>query len=404
MPSFRYRAIAQNGEILQGVLDAASREDCVLKLQEQGHVPIEAHVADGGGGSLRGLLLSRSGVSQDQIGMFTEQLSNLLGAGLPLDRAINILADLAENDAMRRMVTRIRDAVRGGSSLSLAMENQGGVFSKLYVNMVRAGEMGGSLDKTLRQLAEYLKRTKDLKSNVVSALIYPCLLLLMAGGTLMFMLTYLVPKLRPVFDQLGGDLPMLTQIVLACASVLRYGWWAIILAGIFGTYYFRKQMSNFDTRLVWDQRFLNLPGVGDLLTKMDTARLVRTAGTLLKNGVPLLSTLSISKNVLTNTLLQQAVETASKEVKTGGGLASALQRTKLFPKLAVQMVTVGGETGQLDDMLLKVSDVYDSEVRITVDRLLALLVPLLTFTMAGLIAIIVVSMIMAIMRINSLVA
>jgi len=404
MPSFRYRAIAQNGEILQGVIDASSREECVLKLQEQGHVPIEAHPADGGGTSIRGLLLTGTGISADQIGMFTEQLSNLLGAGLPLDRAINILADLAENDAMRRMVTRIRDAVRGGSSLSLAMENQGGVFSKLYVNMVRAGEMGGSLDKTLRQLAEYLKRTKDLKSNVVSALIYPCLLLLMAGGTLMFMLTYLVPKLRPVFDQLGGDLPMLTQIVLACASVLRYGWWVIILAAIFGTIYFRKQMTNFDSRLIWDRRFLNIPGVGDLLTKMDTARLVRTAGTLLKNGVPLLSTLSIAKNVLTNTLLQQAVETASKEVKTGGGLASALQRTKLFPKLAVQMVTVGEETGQLDDMLLKVSDVYDSEVRITVDRLLALLVPLLTFAMAALIAIIVVSMIMAIMRINSLVA
>jgi general secretion pathway protein F len=404
MPTFRYRAVAQNGEILQGVLDAASRDECVLKLQEQGHVPIEAHLSDSAGPSIRGLLRAGSGVSNDQVGMFTEQLANLLGAGLPLDRAIQILVDLAENDAMRRMVTRIRDAVRGGSPLSQALENQGGVFSKLYVNMVRAGEMGGSLDKTLKQLAEYLKRTKELKSNVVSALIYPSLLLLMAGGTLIFMLTYLVPKLRPVLEQLGGDLPLLTQIVLAFASVLRYGWWVILLGGIAGVVYFRGQMQQPFTRLQWDQRFLNLPGVGDLLTKMDTARLVRTAGTLLKNGVPLLSTLAIAKNVLSNTQLQQAVESASKEVKTGGGLAQALARTKLFPKLAIQMVTVGEETGQLDDMLLKVSDVYDSEVRITVDRLLALLVPILTFTMAGFIALIVVSMIMAIMRINSLVA
>jgi general secretion pathway protein F len=403
MPSFRYRAIAPTGEILQGVMDAGSRDEVIARLQEQGNVPIEAHSAESGGGSLRGLLSNSAGVSSDQVGTFTEQLANLLGAGLPLDRAMQILLDLAESEKMKRLVTRIRDGVRGGSSLSVSLENQGGVFSKLYVNMVRAGEMGGSLDKTLRQLADYLKRTKELKANVVSALIYPVLLLLMAGGSLIFMLTFVVPKLQPIFDQLGGELPLLTRMVLAMAAVLRYGWWAIIIVVIAVVLYFKKQYSTVETRLPWDERLLDLFGVGDLLTKMDTARLVRTAGTLLKNGVPLLSTLSISRNVLTNTVLQRAVEVASKDVKTGGNLAPALQQTKRFPKLAIQMVTVGEETGQLDDMLLKVAEVYDSEVKITVDRLLAMMVPLLTLFLAGFIALIVVSMIMAIMSVNNLV-
>jgi general secretion pathway protein F len=403
MPSFRYRAIAPTGEILQGVMEASSREDVISKIQEQGNVPIEADSADKAQTSIRGLLSSSGGVTADQISTFTEQLANLMGAGLPLDRALQILLDLAENDKMKRLVTRIRDAVRGGSSLSNALENQGGVFSKLYVNMVRAGEMGGTLDRTLRQLADYLMRTKDLRANVVSALIYPCLLLLMAGGSLIFMLTYVVPKLQPIFDSLGGELPLLTKIVLAFAAVLRYGWWVLILAGFGVVIYFRKQMSEPDTRRKWDMRFLNVFGVGDLLCKMDTARLVRTAGTLLKNGVPLLSTLTIAKNVLTNTILQDSVEAASKEVKTGANLAPALMHTKQFPRLAIQMVTVGEETGQLDDMLLKVADVYDIEVKTTIDRLLAMFVPLLTLSLAGFIAVIVTSMIMAIMSLNNLV-
>jgi general secretion pathway protein F len=403
MPSFRYRAIAPTGEILQGVLEAATKDEVIAKLQEQGNTPIEAQLADKAGASLSALLGNSSGVTADQIGMFTEQLANLLGAGLPLDRALQILLDLAETDKMKRLVTRIRDAVRGGSSLSVAMENQGGAFTKLYINMVRAGEMGGTLDRTLRQLAEYLKRSKELRSNVVSALIYPCLLLVMAGGSLLFMLTYVVPKLQPIFDQLGGELPLLTRMVLGLAAVLRYGWWLLILGAVGLVIYFRKQMSEPATRRIWDARFLRLFGVGELLQKMDTARLVRTAGTLLKNGVPLLSTLTIAKNVLTNTVLQDAVEAASKNVKTGGSLAPALMQTKLFPKLALQMVTVGEETGQLDDMLLKVADVYDYEVKTTVDRLLAMFVPALTLFLAGFIAVIVTSMIMAIMSLNNLV-
>jgi general secretion pathway protein F len=283
------------------------------------------------------------------------------------------------------------------------MENQGGTFSKLYINMVRAGEMGGTLDRTLRQLAEYLKRSKELRSNVVSALIYPCLLLMMAGGSLIFMLTYVVPKLQPIFDQLGGELPFLTKMVLLLAATLRYGWWVIIMLAIATVLYFRKQMSEPQTRRIWDGRLLRSFGVGDLLCKMDTARLVRTAGTLLKNGVPLLSTLTIARNVLGNSVLQDAVEAASKNVKTGGSLAPALAQTKLFPKLALQMVTVGEETGQLDEMLLKVADVYDAEVKTTVDRLLAMFVPALTLFLAGFIAVIVTSMIMAIMSINNLV-
>lgn len=404
MPAFRYKALASSGEVLEGTIEAQSTEEAVAKLQEQGHLPIDAKPAEaGGGGGLRQLFQPR-GVSGDQIARFTQQLATLLGAGMPLDRALGIQVELAETDKLRRLLDAIRERVRGGSSLSDALEAQHGVFSRLYVNLVRAGELGGTLDQTLARLADYLQRSKNLKDQVISALIYPVILLLLAAGALIFLLTFVMPRMVPLFEQLGAELPLITRIVMGFAWVLRYGWWVLVLAALGSYWYFQSQYADPDGRLRWDQRWLGLRGVGDLLLKLDTARLARTAGTLLKNGVPLLSALAIAKNVLGNSALAAAVEEASKQVKTGGGLAHALGSTKRFPKLALQMITVGEETGQLDEMLLKVAEVYDQEVRTTVDRLMALLVPVLTIALAGFIAIIVVSMVMAILSANELFA
>jgi general secretion pathway protein F len=256
----------------------------------------------------------------------------------------------------------------------------------------------------LSRLGEYLERSKDLKSSIVSALIYPCILLVLAGAALVFLLLFVIPRFTPIFEELGGDLPLLTQIVLVLANALRYGWWAIAL-GAFGVfYYFRQQFAQPASRLLWDARLLRVKGLGDLLAKIDTARLARTTGTLLKNGVPLLGSLSIARNVLTNTVLSQKVEEASKEVKTGGRLAHALTEGGLFPRLALQMVSVGEETGQLDNMLLKVADTYDREVRVAIDRLMSALVPVVTIILAAFIAMIVLSMVMAIMSMNELFA
>jgi general secretion pathway protein F len=404
MPAFRYKAVAGNGEVLTGQMEAGSIEEVIARLNEQGNLPLETVPAEQAQGfSLTGMFRS-TGVGAQDIAIFTQQMSTLLGAGLPLDRSLLVLSELAESDRLKRLVDRIRDAVRGGISLSEALDRQGGVFSRLYVNMVRAGEMGGTLDATLARLSQYLERNQELKSSIVSAMIYPVILLLLAGGALAFLLVYVIPQFTPLFEQLGGDLPLLTQIVLAFANSVRYGWWAMALALVGIVTYFQRQYRDPVTRLVWDTRLLDLRWIGDLLTKIDTARFARTAGTLLKNGVPLLSALSIAKNVLTNSALAEKVEEAGKQVKTGGGLAHAMTASKRFPRLALQMISVGEETGQLDEMLLRAADTYDREVRTTIDRLMAAFVPVVTILLAGFIAIIVISMVMAILSLNELVA
>lgn len=403
MPSFSYKAIAPNGDVLQGLMDAANADEVVFRLQEQGNLPVEAKPADGSGGGSLAALFRRGGVNEAEISDFTEQMSLLLGAGLPLDRALSLQVDLAPNERVRRLMDRIRDRVRSGTALSEALEMQGGLFSRLYINMVRAGEMGGSLHQTLSRLGDYLKRTRELKASVVTAMIYPIILLVLAGASLMMVLVYVVPGLEPVFKEMGGELPLMTKLVLGFATVVRYGWWVVLLIVLGASMWYRKSVNDSAKRLDIHALWLRVRGIGDLITKMETARFARTAGTLLKNGVPLLATLAIAKNVVHNAVLSEAIDEASKLVKTGGGLAPALTKTKRFPRLAVQMVTVGEETGQLDEMLLKVADAYDMQVRTTVDRLLAMLVPVLTILIAGFIAVIVVSMVSAILSMNDLV-
>ncbi len=403
MPLFEYKAVSPSGETVRGTMEAASEDFVIAKLQESGNIPLSTNAAGKGGFSLDLLHLKRRGMNIREVGQFTQQLSTLLGAGLPLDRSLQVLLELSENDRAKQSVTAIRDQVREGGSLSDALDAQHGSFSRLYINMVRAGEIGGSLDKTLDRLADYLERSKDLKDSVVSAMIYPIMLMVLAGGSLVLLLTYVIPQFTPIFEELGGDLPLITKIVLAFGGILQNFWWGLIALTILAVIMFRRMLANPEQRLKWDTRVLGMRWVGDLVAKMEIARLSRTLGTLLTNGVPLLSGLSIARNVMTNSLLRQTVENTTEEVKTGGGLAHNLAESGHFPRLALQMVSVGEETGQLDVMLLKVADTYDKEVRITIDRLLAIFTPAITLLMALMIGTIVMSVLMAIMGINELV-
>lgn len=404
MALYRYKAVSPSGETLQGEMEAGNSDEVIERLQNQGNVPIQAREADAGGLPLTRLMSFRRGVSQRDLVLFTQQMATLLSAGLPLDRALGVLTELAENERMSRLVGDIRDQVRGGSTLSDAMEAQHGVFSRLYINMVRAGEVGGSLDETLERLGEYLGRSQDLKENVLSALVYPVLLLFMAAASLIIMLVWVVPQFMPLFEELGSDLPILTRVVLAFGYGLQNYWWALLLLLAGAIWFMRRQLAQPESRYWWHERFLRIPLVGDLLRRMEVARLSRTLGTLLRNGVPMLSALSIARNVVNNAVLGKAVEEASGEVKTGGGLAHTLAADGHFPYLALQMISVGEETGQLDAMLLKVADVYDREVRVAVDRLLSLMVPVLILVLAVIIAVIILSILMAILSANQLVA
>jgi general secretion pathway protein F len=403
MPLFEYKAVAPSGETVQGTMEAVSVDMVVLKLQEAGNIPLHAKESGAGGFGLSSLRLGRRGMNAREVGEFTQQLSTLLVAGLPLDRSLQVMLELSENDRVKRTVAEIRDRVREGGSLSDALEEQHGAFNRLFVNMVRAGEVGGTLDTTLLRLTDYLERSRDLKDSVISALIYPVLLLVLAAGSLILLLVYVIPQFTPIFEELGGDLPFITKVVLGVGSILQNFWWAIILVTVFIVVQFRRMLADAEKRFAWDTRVLTLKWVGDLVGKIEIARLSRTLGTLLTNGVPLLAALSIARNVLSNTVLRKAVSDAAREVKTGGGLAHNLTKDGRFPRLAIQMISVGEETGQLDAMLMKVSDTYDIEVRNTIERLLSIFTPVVTLLLAVLIGTIVLSVLVAILSINDLV-
>ena len=403
MALYQYKAVTPNGETVRGEMEATSAEAVAAQLQEMGNIPLHARAAGGGRFSLTRLLSGSGKPNQREVMQFTQQLATLLNAGLPLDRSLQVLIDLADSDRVQRMTEKIRDQVREGGNLSDALEAQHGVFSRLYVNMVRAGELGGSLEQTLERLGEYLERTRELKESVKSALIYPVLLLVLAIGSLMLLLIYVIPQFTPIFEDMGAELPLLTKMVLGAGSLLQHYWWlmALLVAGV--VMWLRRQFANPQSRYQWDGRILQMRWIGDLVAKLETARLARTTGTLLVNGVPLLSALSIAGRVMTNTVLQEDVAEASKQVKSGRGLARTLAKAGHCPRLALQMISVGEETGQLDRMLVKVADTYDREVRTTVDRLMSLFVPVLTLLLAVLIGVIVISVLMPIMNMSRLV-
>jgi general secretion pathway protein F len=401
MPVFRYKALSPVGEALEGQMEAASAAEVIAKLQDAGNIPVDARPADeAGGGGLAGLF-KRAEMSSAQVLQFTQQLSTLLGAGQPLDRALQILLDLPESKEARRVIERIRETVRGGAPLSQALEQQHGVFSRLYVNMVRAGEVGGSLHDTLKRLADYLERSKALRESVINALIYPSILIAMVFAALLLLLGYVVPQFLPLFEDMDVELPLLTAVVLAVGNFVSAYWWLLIVLLVVCFWMLRRRLQDPEQRLGFDAWVLRRGLIGGLVARLDTARLARTLGTLVHNGVPLLTALSIAKNVMGNTALSAAVEEAAKDVKTGGGLAPSLGKSKLFPRLALQMVAVGEESGELDGMLTKVADTFDVEVKNTVDRLLAALVPAVTIFMAVVVALIMMAILIPIFSLTN---
>ena len=395
MPIYHYKALNARGEMLDGQMDAASNAEVVLRLQEQGHLPVEALLAsEGGGASVWKGLFKPKPFAGPRLVQFTQQLATLLGAGQPLDRALTILLELPEDEAAKRTVTDVRDAVRGGTALSTALERQHGTFSRLYVNMVRAGEAGGSLHETLARLADYLERSRALQGRVVNALIYPAILMVMVSLSLLFLLGYVVPQFALMYESLEAPLPFFTQVVLWLGLLVR-DWWIVLLAvPALALWWFDRKRRDPVFREALDGWLLRQKLAGNLIAKVETARLARTLGTLVKNGVPLLTALGIGRTVLGNRVLGADVEAAADEVKNGVSLSAALGRGKRFPRLALQMIQVGEESGALDAMLLKTADTFDQETATALDRMLAALVPLVTVVLAVIVGIVIMAILL----------
>jgi len=404
---YQYKAVSPSGEIKEGVVEGATQAGVIAHLQSTGLIPIRAAEVLAGGiattpGTSEGStprkafsLFGRGKVSQDDLGLITRELATLLRAGLPLDRSMEILIGLAEKPSVSELLGAIRNEVRGGTALSKALDKHRDIFSRFYINMVKAGEAGGSLGNVLLRLADYMERAAALKEGVVSALVYPVILLVVAVASVLILVIFVVPQFKQIFDQSGKALPFATDVVLTTGIFLRQNWPLVLAALVASVWLFSRSFSKPENRARWDARFLGWPVAGNLIAKVEMARFSRSLGTLLQNGVPLLTGLAILKDTLGNAVFRNAVEIISRDLKEGRGMAKPMMEANVFPKLAVQMIGVGEETGRLDEMLYQVADVYDREVAAAVKRALALIEPVMIVGLALLIGGIIMSLLVA---------
>ena len=401
MPLYTYKAVNSLGETEEGIRDAADEQLLITALQSEGYIPIRVTPANSR--SFLGLGAKQSKLSQKDIALLTGELATLLESGLPLDKSLQVLIDLTEdNERLSKLIARVLDKVKGGASLADALEQQAGIFSKFYLNMIRAGEAGGSLDDVLTRMSDYLERSQELKDTVSTALIYPAILLVMSLASLFVMLTFVVPQFTEMFESAGKALPVSTQIVVGLANWLQSYWWALLAGIISISSYMKFQLANPIRKKVWDGRFLKLPLAGTIITNKETANISRTLGTLLGNGVSILSALVIVRETVDNLVLASAIADAEEQLKQGKHLSDALLEKRLFPKMAMQMIKMGEETGRLEEMLLRVATIYDKQLRVAIQRLLAFLEPALIITLGLMIAGIIVSILLAILSVNDL--
>jgi general secretion pathway protein F len=405
MPFYQYKAVTPAGEVQEGVLEASSTPAAIARIQSMGFIPIraeEAGAAKAVTSTVRAPLFTRRGVTQDDVGVLTRELATLLKAGLPLDRSFEILINLASNPKVAELLGKIRNEVRGGMSLSRAIENQRSVFSRFYVNMIRAGEAGGSLPNVLLRLAEYMERAKALRDNVTASLTYPAFLAVVSVAAVGILLGVVVPRFKPIFAGAGKAIPFMTQAVLFAGDMMRgYGWLMLVVLAFVG-YLLLRRLRDPEVRYRFDRRLVTAPVVGDLFSKLEMARFSRTLGTLLANGVTLVGALAIVRETMSNTWLSEAVAAVARELKEGRGLGRPMMETGRFPMLAVHMILVGEETGRLDDMLLQVAETYDREVEVAIAKALALLQPVMIVAMALVIGFIIIAILSAMLSVYDL--
>ncbi len=405
MPVFAYKAADQRGQTIDGVMEAADAQSVVERLQRDAYFPI--HVAPqqerAALAGLRITALRGQRVPGRDLAAFTQQLATLLEAGLPLDRALGILEGLAPSLRLRAITADVLRSVRGGTSLGEALaKHHPRPFSRLYINMVRAGESGGVLEQTLRRLAEFLEEAQEFRDTLVSALIYPTLLATVGGAAVIFLMTFVIPRFADIFRDLGSAIPWPTQELMAVSGWLTRYWWAVAGGVLAIALLVRAWVATAAGRLRADELILGVPVLGAVVLQTEVARFARITGTLLKSGVPMLAALGVVKEMMGNLVLARAVDGLADGVRRGAGLSRPMDDSHVFPALATHMVRVGEETGRLEDMLLKVGATFETDTRKQVKRLIALVEPAIILVMGLVVAFIVVAMLMAILSITDI--
>jgi len=403
METYSYEAATKEGSIITGTIQALNERLAVDQLQNNGYFPLKINrTVDRKTFNLSFLPLVYSQVKEKDIMTFTYQLGVLLDAGFPLDRALSILSDLTEKKALKDLIREILSQVRSGKSFSESLSKFPSIFPLFYVNMIKAGETGGFLEDTILRLATYMENSRVLKEEVRSALIYPMLLSIVGSAAVIILLTFVVPKFTRIFSDMGEALPLPTIILLAVSNGIIKYWWLILLA-FFGAFFVARYFLRSDWgRRWWDRMRFEAPLFGKLFKETAVSRFSRTLGTLLRSGVPVLNALHIVKGTMGSERIAEMISSVREAVRKGRGISEPLKNSEIFPSLAVHMIAVGEETGRLDEMLFKIAERFDLEVRTTVKRLISLLEPALILLMGIIVGFIVIAMLMAIFSINEL--
>lgn len=385
-------------------MEASDGTAASLRLQEMGLLPMRIGLAS------KNTLLQREirwpwmkkRVKRKDLLVFTQELHTLVKAGFPLDRSLAALSQLAESPALGETVQEILKDVKGGKSFSEALSKYPEVFPKVYVNMVKAGEVGGVLDEILGRLVAFMESSENLRAYIVGAMIYPALLSVVGLASVTILTLFVVPRFASIFQDMGVPLPLPMAILTVISDILRNFWWLILISVLVGSLYFKRIRESGEGRLKWDRWLLRIPLVGAVIRKIEVARFSRTLGTLLHGGVPLLQAMTIVREIIDNQGIAVAIEPIRNGIKKGEGIAQPIKQSGVFPPLAMHLIEVGEESGKLDSMLAQVADVYDNEVRNSVKNLIAFFEPALILLMGIIIGAIVVSMLLAIFSINDI--
>lgn len=402
MTVYFYQATDKNGKFIEGDLDAPDYRMAIAKIRSLNYFPV--HVWEEKPKKNISLKIPDFGflpqVPQKELLNFTQQLATLVNSGLTLDKSLSMLVQLTEKEKTREILADIHDRVHAGNTFSASLAEYPRVFSKLYTNMVRAGEAGGVLGSVLSRLTDFLEKSEELKGNIRSAMIYPILLVLVGGSAVVVLMTVVIPKFASIFGDMGRTLPLSTQFLLSTSSFLASYWWALLLLFTAGIATLMVYLKTEAGKYRWDDLALKLPLFGSLIRKIEVSRFSRTMSTLLTSGVPVLQSLFITRTILSNSVIAKAMDRLYDGLKGGKGISEPLGKLSVFPPLAVHMITVGEETGTMDEMLAKISVAYDKEVERSIKQLISLIEPFMILLMGGIVGFIVISMLMAIFSIN----
>ncbi len=407
MTVYEYTALDANGKTTTGIIDAESAPVARQKLRAGKTFPVTIQeVAETSGkketeSPQAFSFLNR--VRPSEIAMMTRQLSTLVSAGFPLVSAIDALIPQTKSKAFKRMLARIKDAIVEGNSFAAALSLYPGTFSTLYANMVKAGETSGTLEIVLDQLADITEKQQALKNRIRTAMAYPILMSFIGASVLFFLVTFIVPNITGIFEEMNQALPLPTRMLISVSTFFKFYWWLMFMILIGLLLLFRSVRKTAGGRYFIDKTLLKLPMFGQVFRKLAIARFARTLGSLLKNGVSMLTSLEIVKNIAGNTLILKAVESAIQEVSKGIGLGTSLLTSKAFPSLSIQMIQVGEQSGDLEKMLEKIASVYEGEVETSVMGITALLEPVMILIMGVIFGFMVLSICLPIFEMNQLV-